>query len=116
MSSNSVWPELSIASLGVSEAVRAAVLTGRKGRCSLIFGNGAIRLRRAVESGIGRPSATGKRVEVGRGLSQALAVDPIIGQHALGENPRLLHRDALDEQQRVVAKLGRGLPALHRAR
>src|SRR5690242_15857302 len=90
-----VWPDLSSAAVRVSETVRTAILTARKGRVSSILGMATIRLP-DIERGIGRPPSGGKRVEIGRRLAQPLAIDPIICQHALGEDARLLHRNALD--------------------
>src|SRR6185437_16837862 len=110
----SAWPDLSSASLRVSETVRIAMLTGRKGRVSSILPgieavtglNGGAFRHRAVVSGIGRPFTGSKRVEIGHRLAQALAVDPVIRQHFLGESARLFRGDALDEEQRVVAIFG----------
>src|SRR5215469_1889304 len=102
-SSASVAPDLSSASVRVSETVRIAMLTGRKGRVSSIRGIGATWSARRIESGIGGPVAGRKRVEIRRRLPQAHAVDPVIRKHALNVAVRLLVGDALDEEQRVVA-------------
>src|SRR6202167_2340715 len=112
-----VLPDLSEASSRLSETVRTAMLTGRKGRCSLIVGDMATIRLWVVESSIGRPYARGKRVELGCLLVEAQAVDPVIGQHPLGENARFAGRDAFEEQQRVVAvaRLER-FPMFQRAR
>src|SRR5579872_7305463 len=85
ISSISVEPDLSSASVRVSETVRTAMLTGRKGRDSSIRGIAAIRIRPLIEGGIGRPSAGGKRVEIGRGLAETHTIDPVVRQHVLGE-------------------------------
>src|SRR5215469_13947070 len=121
----SAWPDLSSASLRVSETVRIAMLTGRKGRVSSILPgieavtglHGGALGRRAVVRGIGRPSTASKRIEIGHRLAQTLAIDPIIRQHFLREDARLFHGDALDEKQRIVAVFGMGrLPARGRRR
>src|SRR6185437_6116223 len=121
----SAWPDLSSASLRVSETVRIAMLTGRKGRVSSILPvieavtglNGGAFRHRAVVSGIGRPFTGSKRVEIGHRLAQTLAVDPVIRQHFLREDARFFRRDALDEEQRVVAIFGmRRFPARRRRR
>src|ERR1700760_529537 len=105
----SAWPDLSSASVRVSETVRIAMFTARKGRVSSILPgiktvtglNGGALGRRvcAVVSGIGRPLTASKRVEIGHRLTQALAIDPIIGKHFLREDARLFRGDALDEEQ-----------------
>src|SRR5690349_22992584 len=110
----SAWPDLSSASLRVSETVRIAILTGRKGRVSSIRPginavpglNGGAFGHRAVISGIGRPFTGSKRVEIGHRLAQTLTIDPVIRQHLLGEDARLFRRDGLDEEQRIVAIFG----------
>src|SRR5260370_18595979 len=104
-SSSSVAPDLSSDSVLVSETVRIAMLTGRKGRVSSIRGIGATWSARGIQSGIGGPVAGRKRVEVGGRLPQAHAVDPIIRQHALGISAGLAERDALKKQQGIVAQL-----------
>ena len=68
MRSASVCPDLSSDSLRVSETVRIAILTGRKGRDSSNLGMAKTPLRSAVESGINRPFAGGKRIEIGDNL------------------------------------------------
>src|ERR1700730_2022887 len=80
-SSARVAPDLSSASLLVSETVRIAMLTGRKGRDSSIRGIRAALSARRIESGIGGPVAGRKRVEVGGRLPQAPAVDPVVREH-----------------------------------
>src|SRR5689334_16679742 len=101
-SSTSVAPDLSSASVRVSETVRIATLTGRKGRLSSIRGIGATLPAEGILSGIGGPVAGRKRVEVGSPLPQAHAVDPVVREHALHVAVRLLVGDALDEEQRIV--------------
>ncbi len=72
---------------------------------------------RRIIRGIGRPLAGSKRVEIGHRLAEALAIDPVIRQHLLREDARFLRRDALDEEQRVVAVFGmRRAPARGRGR
>src|SRR5215813_8090527 len=102
-SSTSVAPDLSSASVRVSETVRIAMLTGRKGRVSSIRGIPATLSARRIESGIGGPAAGRKGIEVGRRLSQAHPVNPIIREHPLHVSVGLLVRDALHEKQRIVA-------------
>src|SRR5579863_10225817 len=104
-SSASVAPDLSSASVLVSETVRIAMLTGRKGRVSSIRGIGATWSAWGIEGGIGGPVAGCKRVEVGGRLPQAHAVDPVVRQHALGISAGLANGDALEEQQGIVAQL-----------
>src|SRR5579859_6048240 len=107
MSSASVWPDLSSASLRVSETVRTAMLTGRNGRVSSILGMAtSIRDEFAVECHIGRPLSASKRVEIRRRLVETHAVDPVIRQDAQGIDPRLLPRNAFEEEQRIVTHRG----------
>src|SRR5216110_325469 len=95
-SSMRVWPDLSSASLRVSETVRIAMLTGTKGRVSSMRGIGATVSAWRIQSGIGGPVAGLKRVEIGGRLPPAHAVAPIIRQHSLDVSVRLPVGDALD--------------------
>src|ERR1051326_1277649 len=96
-----VAPDLSSASLRVSETVRIAMLTGRKRRVSSIRGIGGTLSAWRIQSGIGGPVAGRKRVEIGGGLPEANAVDQIIRQHPLNVSVCLSVGDALDEEQRI---------------
>src|SRR6185437_7685486 len=100
-------PDLSSASVRVSETVRTAMFTGRNGRDSSIFGMADTGLRAVIESGIDRPLARGKRIEVRRRLAQAQPVDPIIRHDLVDEQPRFPVGNAFDEQQRVAVLAGR---------
>src|SRR5665213_2054701 len=102
ISSTSVRPDLSEASSRVSETVRTAMLTGRKGRVSLILGDMATARLVLIESGIGRPLTRSKRIEIRRRLPQAHAINPVIGQHAFGVDARLRHRRHFEEEQRIA--------------
>src|SRR6185437_15651477 len=106
-------PDLSSASVRVSETVRTAILTGRNGRDSSIFGMADRGLRAVVESGIDRPLAGGKCVQIWRRLSQPQPVNPIVRHHLMDEQPGFAVGNSLDEQQRV-AILARVLDARER--
>src|SRR6185312_10285417 len=109
MRSTSVWPDLSSASLRVSDTVKTAMLTARNGRVSSILGMATIiRDGRAVLRDIGRPVTRGKRVECGRRLVEAQPVDPIIRQHPHRIDARLGPGHALEEEQGIVAQSGLG--------
>src|SRR5258707_11403954 len=111
ISSASVLPERSSASLRVSETVSTAMLTARNGRDSSSRGMAEHLIRWNVQCGIDRPEAAGKLVEVASRLAEAQAIDPVIGEDALGEDARLTRRQAFEEEQRVVAVLRPGPPA-----
>src|SRR5487761_1792141 len=106
--STSVRPDLSDASSRVSETVRIAMLTGTKGRLSSIVGDTAFTAVVYVESGIDRPAALGKRVEISRRLAETQAINPIIGHHAFGEGARFGDGERLQEHQRIAAVVGHG--------
>src|SRR5579859_281582 len=128
ISSASVSPDLSLEAVLVSETVRTAILTGRNGLLSSSLGmldrslcrwrhwRAVMRARGRVQRHIGRPFVGGKRFEVRGLLSQALAIDPHIGQHALDIEPRGLARQRLDEQQRVALIFRQALPLRQRRR
>src|SRR5665213_2539032 len=93
-------PDLSSASVRVSETVRIAMLTERKGRVSSILGMTDLGPRAVVLRGIDRPLAGGKRIKIRSGLAQAQPIDPIIRQDLVNEEPGLAVGNAFDEQQR----------------
>src|SRR3546814_12646251 len=103
-------PDLSSAGVRVSEMVRTAMLTGRKGSFSSIraiqrdLGTGS------VQGFVARPVSARKLFQRRRRLAQAMAVDPQVGQHTLDEEARLLRGQRLDEQQRVAFGLDGALP------
>src|SRR5207302_2586902 len=103
--SASVAPDLSSASLRVSETVRIAMLTERKGRASSIRGIGATLSAWRIQSGIGGPVAGRKRVEIGGRLPQAHTIDPVIRQHPLDIAVSLCVGDALDEEQGIFFEI-----------
>src|SRR5262245_4526372 len=112
MRSARVCPDLSSAGPRVSETVRMAMLTGRKGRVSSRRTIAPRQLRRRRRS-IGRPGAGGERVQGGGRLAHTLLVDPIIGEHALDIVPRLAHGDAFHEQQGILLVAGQAAPFDH---
>src|SRR5690348_17282286 len=115
--STRVRPDLSDASSRVSETVRIAMLTGTNGRLSSIVGDTAFTAIVHIESGIDRPMALGKRIEVGRRLTETHTIDPVVRHHALRESARFRNREGFDEQQRIGAIIDhRGLPPLDRTR
>src|SRR3954453_24080460 len=91
--STSVLPDLSSASTRVSETVRTAMLTARKGRGSSIFAIGGYLLGSllvrspigtvGVHRHINRPAASCNGLQRWSRLAQALLVDPVVGQHLL---------------------------------
>src|SRR5581483_2258464 len=97
MRSFSAVPERSLSRSRVSETVRTAMLTERKGLDSSIPGIAIGQLDLSRIRGIDRPIAGGKRVQrLGR-LAEARLVDPEIAQDVLEEDARLGRGNALDE-------------------
>src|SRR3954447_6200972 len=85
--STSVLPDLSSASIRVSETVRTAILTARNGRDSSIFAIGGYLLigplicNIGVHCHINRPAASRNGLQRWGGLAQTLLIDPVVGQH-----------------------------------
>src|SRR5471030_2587448 len=105
ISSASALPDLSSASVRVSETVRTAIWTGWKGRLSSIrpaWGRLAVGGGESILRLIDRPAARRNMVEAGGGLTEALLVDPDIGHDAFHEVARLVLGQALHEQKRIA--------------
>src|SRR3546814_11259678 len=91
--------DLSSARVRVSEMVRTAMLTGRKGSLSSIraiqrdLGTGS------VQGFVARPVSARKLFQRRRRLPQAMAVDPQVGQHTLDEEARLLRGQRLEDRK-----------------
>src|SRR5512138_3652410 len=109
-------PDLSSAAVRVSEMVRTAMLTGRKGSVSSIRAMERDLGAGSVQGFVARPVSGCKLIERGHRLAQPVAVDPQVGQHPFDEEARLLRRQRFDEQQRVVGRLRGALPLAEVAR
>src|SRR5882672_10659543 len=118
ISSARVRPDLSSASVRVSETVRTAMLTGRNGLLSSIR---AIRDGRGLRARgrrlVDRPTAARQRVQRRHLLPQRVLVEPVVGEDALDELAGLAQGDALHEQQRIflVVRAGAILGEVARA-
>src|SRR5512143_4107177 len=111
MCSESTSPDVSVSSVRLSETVRTAMLTGRNGRPESpadMRGD----LHGVLLAVVAGPTAGRQRVERGRGLPQAMPVDPQIGEDVLDEGAGLAGRDRLDEHQGIVGRLRVALPSL----
>src|SRR5690606_15885639 len=99
----SAWPDVSSASVRVSETVRTAIRTGTKGREASIPGIVCNLVLALIQWLIFRPLAARNLVEARQVLLHAMAVNPEVGQHALDENARLPARQGLDKEEGIVA-------------
>src|SRR3546814_10786491 len=95
-------PDLSSARVRVSEMVRTAMLTGRKGSLSSIRAIQRDRGTGSVQGFVARPVSARKLFQRRCRLPQAMAVDPQVGQPTLDEEARLLRGQRLAEQQRIA--------------
>src|SRR3546814_468313 len=109
-------PERSSARVRVSEMVRTAMLTGRKGSLSSIRAIERHLGAGSVQSLVAWPVARCKLIQRRRRLAEAVAVDPQVGEHPLDEQAGLLRGQRLDEQQRVAIGLDGALPLAEVAR
>ena len=80
------------------------MLTGRNGRDSSIFAVESHLLigNVSVQCHINRPAAFRNGLQGGQWLAQAPLVDPVVGQHLLGEVAGFPDRQAFNEQDRVL--------------
>src|SRR5690606_17782759 len=106
----SAWPDVSSASVRVSETVRTAIRTGIKGREASIPGIVCNLVLALIQGLIFRPLAARDLVEARQILLHAVAVNPEVRQHALDKNACLPAWQGFDKEKRVVAILRCRLP------
>src|SRR3984957_16349508 len=128
--STSASPDVSFAGVRVSETVSTAMLTGMNARLSSMRAmmlppdappsvharRGPRQIALCSERREVREFTRGNLVEAWRGQPQSGRIDPSVGQHMLDEGARLVVRDRLDEQQRIVLVAHGAAPAQKAAR